>query len=340
MLEKLNRRLKEDGVRVRIQAIGNSLYLRATLPDQSTQKLKQQRVRLKTQELEEADEQARLMGEHLKDPHEFWLRWDTRNTEPTRYTVGAFKEAGRRLYESKFDTETSWKKKWKPALSKLPSDSLTLTVDLLVTVVDAMPAKTAGRRDQGNILSQIANHLKLDGDAIQDVARGYTSKELKERDIPTDEVIEELFHKIKLPHWRWMYGMHACYGIRPHEIVECQFDKEYNLEISENTKTGFRVVWPCHERWLETFKLQDVSRPKQNKDKVEHAANQYLVERGPLPWSLYNLRHAYAVRLFHKGIPSNIAAELMGHSEQVHRQDYKRWYDRRNITSLRAQYDT
>jgi hypothetical protein len=340
MLEKLNRRLKEDGVRVRIQAIGSSLYLRATLPDRATQQLKQQRIRLSTQDLQEADEESRLLGELMKEPHDLWWKWDTRFTEPSTYTVGDFRKAARNLYETKFDTEDSWKRKWGPALNKLPSDSLTLSVDLLVTVVEQLPARTAGRRDQGNILSQVANYLKLDGEAVQSVARGYTSKDLKERDIPTDDVIEELFYKIKLPHWRWMYGMTACYGIRPHEIVECQFDDEYNLEISENTKTGFRVAWPCHERWLHTFNLQDMRRPTQNKRNVGHSANQYLHERGLLPWALYNLRHAYAVRLFHKGVPSNVAAELMGHSEQVHRQDYKRWYDRRKITTLRSQYKT
>ena len=205
MLEKLNRRLKEDGVRVRIQAIGNSLYLRATFPDRSTQKLKQQRIRLDAEDLEKADEEARLLGELLKEPRDFWWKWDSRHTAPTRYTVGDFRQVARSLYESKFDTETSWQRKWGPALNKLPSDSLTLSVDLLVTVVESMKPCSAGRRDQGNILSQVANHLKLDGSAVQDVARGYTSKNLKERDIPSDKAIEELFHKIKKPHWRWMY---------------------------------------------------------------------------------------------------------------------------------------
>ena len=46
----------------------------------------------------------------------------------------------------------------------------------------------------------------------------------------------------------------------------------------------------------------------------------------------------YAIRLFHKGIPSDIGARLMGHSEAVHRNTYKRWYDAKEITKLRDHY--
>ena len=132
--------------------------------------------------------------------------------------------------------------------------------------------------------------------------------------------------------------MLATYGLRPHEIIQARVTEEGNCEIGEQTKTGFHIAWPCHERWLNEFDLRDVSRPPQPVEKVEKAANLYLCRRGPVPWPLYSMRHAYAIRLFHKGVPSDISARLMGHSETVHQVTYKRWYDAKNITKLRKFY--
>ena len=61
-----------------------------------------------------------------------------------------------------------------------------------------MKEDSAGRRDQGNVLSQVAHSLKMDGAAIQEAARGY-GLEVEKRDIPKDELIEEIWAKIKLP---------------------------------------------------------------------------------------------------------------------------------------------
>ena len=338
MLEKLNRRLKEDNVRVRIEDRGKSLYLRASLPDRQTGQTRQQRICLNTTDADEADRLARHLGQLLSSPAGLWTAWDARSTEPASITFGEFRAAGRKLYDSKYSTETAWTKKWRPALNKLPPDSVPCSDTLIVAVVQRMKEGSAGRRDQGNVLSQIAYSLTMDGAAIQVAARGYTASKVEKRDIPTDTEIEQLYGQIKLPHWRWMYGMLACYGLRPHEIIEAKVTADGNCEIGDETKTGFHIAWPCHERWLQEFNLRRVSRPRQSVASVAKAANDTLHERGPLTFPLYNLRHAYAIRLFHKGVPSDIGARLMGHSEEVHRTTYKRWYDAREITQLRERF--
>jgi len=339
LLEKLNRRLKEDGIRVRIEDRGKSLNLRASLPDRETNKVRQQRVPLTTSDPTEADRQARFLGELMSSPAGLWTAWDARTTEPANLTFADFRTAGRKLYESKYSTETAWTKKWRPALNKLPPDSVPCSESLILAVVNSLKPNSAGRRDCGNILSQIAHSLKMDSAPIQEAARGYSASKVEKRDIPKDELIEEIFKKITLPHWRWMYGMCATYGLRPHEIVECQIDKDGNCHIGDETKTGFHIAWPCHQRWIKDFNLRKEHRPLQSKDAIAKVANDYLHDRGPVPFPLYNLRHAYAIRLFQKGIPSDIGARLMGHSEAVHRSTYKRWYDAKEITKLRDQYD-
>lgn len=339
MLEKLNRRLKEDGIRVRIEDRGKSLNLRASLPDRETGKVRQQRLPLTTHDFPEADRQARLLGELMVSPAGLWEAWDARTSEAVTITCADFREAGRKLYDTKYKTESAWSKKWRPALNKLPADSVPCSNALIVAVVESMKEGSAGRRDQGNVLSQIAHSLKMDGTAIQAAARGYTASKVEKRDIPKDELIEEIWEKIKLPHWRWMFGMCATYGLRPHEIVECRLDKEGFCHVGDETKTGFHIAWPVHRRWIKDFNLRKEHRPTQGVATVAKVANDYLHDGGVVPFPLYNLRHAYAIRLFHKGVPSDTGARVMGHGEEVHRETYKRWYDAKEIIGLADQYD-
>lgn len=336
MLERINARLKEDGIRARVEMRGHTYCLRATLPCRNGNGNQQQRITLPTRDITEADIKARELGRQLQTKTFSWESWDL--VQAVDYNCADFRAAGRKLYERKYSTESAWQKKWRPALNKLPPDSVPATDAVLLSVIESMKPGSAGRRDQGNVLSQIAHSLKLNGSVLQEAARGYTTRSVTERDIPHDTEIEQLHHQIKQPHWRWMFGMCATYGLRPHEIVEAHITPEGNCEISDDTKTGFHIAWPCHERWLTEFDLRQISRPRQTVSTVAKAANDYLHKRGPVPFSLYNLRHAYAVRLFEKSIPSEVGARLMGHGEDVHRTTYRRWYDRRRIAELRHQY--
>ena len=348
MLDKINRRLKEDGVRVQIDLRrGTKLVLRASLPDRFSDKTKQQRISLETLDVLEAEKDARFLGSLMARPHDLWERWDAREEPEAKYTFADFRSAARTLYETTNSTESAWRKKWQPALNKLPPDSVPVKDAHLLSVVNSMSINTATRRDQGNILAQIADSLKLNGQALRDAASGYTSSKVNERMIPKDEQIELLYAQIKDRRWRWMYGMCACYGLRPHEIMEAKIDSHGDCEVSENTKTGSRVVIPCHSRWVEEWKLTCIHRPTQTVETVTKAAADYLTRprnrdrTGPalLPFPLYSLRHAYAVRLFQKQVPPHIGARLMGHSEAVHRRTYLRWYDKYAIKEMKHRFN-
>jgi len=338
-LKRLNARLKEDGVRVQVVLKGPSAYLRASYPHKDGGPLKKQySLKLDTIELHEIDKLARKVGALLRYNKFDWSLWGTTKEEREGKTVADFREAARKLYDEKYDKETTWKKKWGPALAKLPPDSVLVSSELLAAVVRTMTYGSAGRRDQGHIFCQVAQTLKLPTEEIREAARGYTTKKLQPRDIPTDDQIESIYNQLKPNHWRWMFGMCAAFGLRPHEIVECKLLKDGTVEIGDETKTGFRLAWACKEEWLEKFNLFDVQSPPQTKETVAKAANDYLHKRGPVPFALYNLRHAYAIRLFHKKVPSDIGARLMGHSDKVHRETYHRWYDAREISQLRGQF--
>jgi len=48
-------------------------------------------------------------------------------------------------------------------------------------------------------------------------------------------------------------------------------------------------------------------------------------EREGVEIGLYQLRHAYAIRLFERGVSADLAAKLMGHGVGIREQTYRRW---------------
>ena len=59
--------------------------------------------------------------------------------------------------------------------------------------------------------------------------------------------------------------MLATYGLRPHELDDCEFiDLKHRLKVPDDTKTGFRVVVPLHRDWVELFELRSERRTGQD----------------------------------------------------------------------------
>ena len=52
--------------------------------------------------------------------------------------------------------------------------------------------------------------------------------------------------------------------------------------------------------------------------------------RYDLPITPYDLRHAWAVRTIHVGLPDTVAARMMGHSVTIHTRTYHHWITRRD----------
>jgi integrase len=317
----------------------SSLYLRATLPERDAPTTKrQQRLALGLAAdyaaLPEAEAKAIELSRQLRQGKFSWAAWDLPEAGDSGHalvlTITEFREAAQRLHASKYrkDPErgaNAWAKKWAPALRKLP-DVGPATESVLLRVLRSMPEGSAARRDQGNLLAQVAKTLGLETGALLEASRGYGVDKLAERDIPTDKAIEAAIGKIRLPHWRWTFAMCAAYGLRPHECAELEWLDEDWVKVHDKTKTGGRQVCPCHSRWVKTFELHDLPRPTQGASALTKVFNDAL-DRDKVGIKPYNLRHAYALRLMSGGVPPELGARLMGHSLQVHEQTYKRWLD-------------
>lgn len=343
-IKELNARLKAGKHRVRIEQKRNRLYARATLPDRNdTAELRQTFLALGLDAdptgLAQAERHALRLSLQLSDKTFTWADWGDKSAatpeNETRVTAEDFQKAAKQFHASKYrkDPErgaNAWSKKWAPALRKLPTTG-PINERILLKTIQSMPEGSAGRRDQGNLISQIAKSMGLESEPLLAASRGYGADKLTEREIPKDKEIEAALNQIHLPHWRWTFGMCAAYGLRPHECAELEWVEDDWIKVHDKTKTGARNVTPCPSQWLKTFELRSLPRPKQTAQTLSKAFNDAL-DRDGVTIKPYNLRHAYALRLMDNSVPPELGARLMGHSLTVHEDTYKRWLGQDRIT--------
>jgi integrase len=344
-IQEINARLKAAKHRCSLSLRGRRLSLVATLPERDDPSRKrQQRISLGLDAtlsgLELAERKAMELGFELRSRTFAWSNWDA-PPDSEVITVSDFRVAAERLHQSKFQQSpergaTAWNKKWSPALSKMPPSGR-VNQAVLLRVVRSIPAKSAARLDQGNILAQIAKEVGLDPVSIREAASGYGAAALTPREIPTDAEIEAAWAAIKQPQWQWAFGICAAFGLRPHECAEAEWLANNWLLIDEKTKTGTRQTHACPSRWIKQFKLHELPRPSQSPRTMATTFGKAL-RRSGVTVKPYNLRHAYALRLMDNGVPPELGARLMGHSLQTHEQAYKRWLEQDRITKAMSRF--
>jgi integrase len=134
----------------------------------------------------------------------------------------------------------------------------------------------------------------------------------------------------------------ATYGLRNHEVFFCDYSAlaenqgQSAIEVLETTKTGHHTVWPFYPEWIETFNLRQVRLPNITTD-LSRTTLQRIGQtvstqfrRYELPFTPYDLRHAWAVRTIHFGLSDTVAARMMGHSVAIHTRTYHRWITHRD----------
>lgn len=351
-LQALNASLRTSKRRVQIVIHDGRLYLRATVPSKRDPAIRtQSRIPLSLDasliNLGIAENRALELSIQLSENTFTWAHWITTapgsprartHDQALAHIQSNFQAHYARKAKRPDSATTEWKAKWISVLRRLPT-TIPITQDVLEGVILSYPEASAPRSTAGYVLAKCATWLGLDPEPIRSLSRGYSStRSVHPRDIPEDDAITTYARTIRAPHWRWLVMVCATYGIRPHEAAEAQFDHDFNLIISDATKTGYRLVWPCLSEWVTEFALGDGPWPQVPCHRMAHAANLYLRGSHAMPFHLYDLRHAYAVRLLRRGVSSDIGARLMGHSPEIHHRTYRRWTTPATMAALRNQY--
>ncbi|MGG6270846.1 hypothetical protein ACQ4M3_40780 [Leptolyngbya sp. AN03gr2] len=215
----------------------------------------------------------------------------------------------------------------------------TLTSKLLHDLVIGNEPNTKTRKRACIVTRQMAEFARIKYDPTR-YAGNYSPDSVDPRTIPTDSTIVEYWEKLSNPGWKWVFGILATYGLRPHEAFRLDLEVlragDSIIQVQKNTKTGYRQVWAYHPEWFEAFHLSSIHLPPIQLDRpnsaIGRSASHYFRDFG-FPFRLMDLRHRWAIRTLEYGLDYQVAARMMGHGYQVHERIYHRWIDRKVLQS-------
>jgi integrase len=353
-IAQVNQRLKIAQLGLLIERRGNKLNLRGTLPprpDSGRFNPHQQRIPLgfpaSPAGLKQAEQEAKIIAGQLLQKSFDWNNY---------LAIAAGKRLNQmdlseqiRAFEAYFmsqplnnqaATKSSWQTAYAPYLRKLEAiaqnhSGLAIAEAIYKTAESTQP-NSRSRQVCCTAMSAFAEFLKLE--MPQDLKKlwgNYGNSKTQARALPTDEEILAAWSKIPNPAWRFVYGIMATFGLRNHEVFFCNFSpllrNDTLIEVLPTTKTGSHQVWAFYPEWIEDFELRTIQLPDVATD-LNYTTLQRIGQRVTaqfrrysVPFSPYDLRHAWAVRTIHFGLPDTVAAKMMGHSVAVHTRTYHQW---------------
>jgi integrase len=360
-----NEQLAAQGFRLRVEQRGHKLCLRGTLPNRDdSARQSVQRISLglnaDLRGLEEAGQTARMVQRQLERSTFKWDDWQLRSSKPTpppntmapqsaieRFQHSFFADPRRR--RSPAGSKTTWTGAYQPYLRRLQAlaEHRTIDANLLLETLQSYDEGSRSRQQCATALAALARHLDMAlPEGWRQEAGGYGLHRAQFRQLPTDRQILEAALLIPNPRWRLAYGLMATYGLRNHEVFFCDGHSladgsDQVLRILPTTKTGEHQSWPFHPEWVERFGLLELAQnpkalPMVTTD-LKHTTLQQVgrrvseqFRRYELPITPYDLRHAWAIRTIHIGLPDTVAARMMGHSVAIHTRTYHHWITRRD----------
>ncbi|MCP9809637.1 site-specific integrase [Cyanobium sp. HWJ4-Hawea] len=246
---------------------------------------------------------------------------------------------------------TTWTGAYQPYLRRLQAlaDEFALPwgLQLLEQVLESYDPASRSRQQCGTALAALARHRCLDLPSDWgERSAGYGLHAAQFRQLPSDSQILQWIDQIPNPGWRLAYGLMATYGLRNHEVFFTDLSAlapggDRVIRVLPTSKTGEHQVWPFQPAWVERFALPSLGEQPQLLPSVctdlrrttlqqvgRRVAEQF--RRYGLACTPYDLRHAWAVRTIHIGLPDTVAARMMGHSVAIHTRTYHHWITRRD----------
>ena len=370
LLREHNAQLAASGVSLRLERRGQRLVLRGPLPCRhGSGAVQVQRISLRLPADQNGLEQARValrrVVQQLQQQTFSWNQWgEASGRSPKadaavqardaavaldRFERDFFADPRRRRNAS--GTRTTWTSAYLPYMRRLrqlaAERAQPLSSALLEAVLESYPLASRGRQQCGTALAALA---RAEGIALPpdwaDRAGGYGLHAAQFRQLPSDAQILDWLERIPNPGWRLAYGLMATYGLRNHEVFFSDLSAlapggDRVIRVLPTSKTGEHQVWPFQPEWVERFELPRLGEarallPPVRTD-LRHTTLQQVgrrvaeqFRRYELPITPYDLRHAWAVRTIHIGLPDTVAARMMGHSVAIHTRTYHHWITRRD----------
>ena len=360
-LDQLNRQLADEGHSLRVEQRGQRLNLRGRLPDRRNPGVERmQRLSLglaaDPDGLRDAEHTLRQVQRQLQRRQFSWDDWSSERSTAAHTdvdgAVASFEKAfftDPRRRRNPSGSRTTWTSAYRPYLRRLQALAADqpLGCDLLMNVLASYDDGSRSRQQCATALGALARHLDIPlPDNWRQEAGGYGLHRARFRQLPTDAQILEAVLQIPNPGWRLVYGLMATYGLRNHEVFFSDLSSlcssgDRVIRVLPSTKTGEHQVWPFKPDWVDRFDLERLGSDRQALPAIQTDLRQTTLQqvgrrvseqfrRYALPITPYDLRHAWAVRTIHIGLPDTVAARMMGHSVAIHTRTYHHWITRRD----------
>ncbi len=362
-LNQVNQRLKAAQMGFQIERRGQKLNLRGTLPPRpGSDRLKPHQQRLSVgfpatpAGLKQAEQEVKVIAAQLIQNRFDWQnylhglgagRLDQMglSQQLLAFEQHFFSQPQRSLNPA--SAKTTWETAYAPYLHKLETIAAANSHLTLPEAIYATVRSTADHSRSRQVcctaLAGLAGFLNLELPiALKTFWGSYGTSRTQARDLPPDELILSTWEQIPNPAWQFVYGIMATYGLRNHEVFFCDYsallqgEADATVQVLTSTKTGAHEVWPFYPEWIDRFNLTQLKLPNLTTDltktTLQRIGQNVTVQfrRYGLPFSPYDLRHAWAVRTIHVGLPDTVAARMMGHSVAVHTRTYHQWLTRRD----------
>ncbi|MEH1780903.1 MAG: integrase [Nostoc sp.] len=336
-IEVINDRLKAAKIGVRVEARGDRLSLRATLPPKprsNKTKAYQQYLALgiyaNPAGLQRAEAEAKIVGGLLARGEFDWNRYLDKEQELGVGDWGQWIEKLRQDYlAQKGDTPSTqftWGNDYETAFKNLKGEvgSASLIAAATSTAANSRTRKRTCEKLQ--ILAELVG-IKVE---LKPYIGNYGNAQTKPRQIPTDdEIIQARSLFLNSPSWLWAYSVMATYGLRNHEIFFCEISSTppHTCYVREG-KTGERICYPLRPEWTVEWQLWENKKPnctgKMYRDYGKRVSATFACKDAP--FAPYDLRHAYAIRgSVRYRAPVATMAAWLGHSPTIHWNTYNKW---------------
>ncbi len=361
-IEDINKGLIEKGIKIRLEKRGSSLNFRGPLPiSDEPKEIKDQRISLGLNANKEGISKAKKLLELLLlQLHHGQFNWKNWKSNKSRkeiknqslikkiddFKLVFFNQSQSILQSSK---KSTWDYAYKPYLRRLQeiSGSKELNSDMFCQTLKSYRESSRSRQQCASTLNVFAKYLNLDLPSNwKALGSGYGLKKYNFRELPNDELIKEISELIPNHKWKLVYGLMATYGLRNHEVFFSDYSSllingDHILRVLPTTKTGEHQVWPFHPEWVDFFGLSELAEDKNSLPNINIDLNETTLQqvgrrvseqfkRYNLPIKPYDLRHAWAIRTVHIGLPDTVSARMMGHSVSIHNRTYHHWITRRD----------
>ena len=362
----INKEFQLNGSKLKLEKRGGKLNIRGSLPSKENKSIKRvQRISLgidaDNHGLEEAKKKLQLINLQLELDKFEWRNWIYSSTQEANkkyeFCTKKISEFEKIFFKDDRNDhlnsarKSTWNSSYKPYLKRMISiyqknDNKDIN-HIFFSTLKSYKEGSRSRKQCGTSLNIFAEFLELSlPSEWKSLSGGYGIKKASFRNLPDDDLIEELWKKIPNKEWQYVFGLMATYGLRNHEVFFCDLSALKNngdkiLRVLPTTKTGEHQVWPFHPKWVDLFELSSLGNdptllPKINRDlrkttlqnigkRITDQFNRYSLNIRP-----YDLRHAWAVRTIFYDLPDTVAARMMGHSVSLHNQTYHHWITKRD----------